>query len=234
MTNLVFASYFTGTKDPQRNTTWASTPKNLIPLIESVVDHKLVIFHDCFDEVPDFEHCSWVKANDDLTGVYSASVLRWFRYLRYLNELEQKPEKLFMVDSTDVIMLSNPFDQMVSDTLYCGDENKTTTGCGWLRRKASKFTAPDFYQVTQSHKHERLLNAGLVGGYIDICLEFLSLLTNYHLQYNTVTDASESMDMPGFNYTVWKHFASRLIHGHPVNTGFKDNQFDYTKWWKHK
>lgn len=234
MKNLIFASYFTGTKDPQRNKTWPSDSSSLLPLIESVANHQIVMFHDCFDSPPHITHCSWVRASDELTSVYTASVLRWFRYLEYLKQLDALPERLFMVDSTDVILLSDPFEAMQENILYCGDENKTTTGCGWLRRKAQRFIAPDFRQVTQRYKHEKLLNAGLVGGYVDICLEFLTLLTDYHREYNTVTDASESMDMPGFNYTVWKHFDTRLVHGDPVNTGFKDNQFDYTKWWKHK
>lgn len=233
---LVFASYFTGTQDPQRKKTWSDNPDNVDRLITSVVrrNQQIVIFHDCFFEAPRINGCQWIDARDSMTGVYTASVLRWFRYLHYLNQLEQKPEYLFMVDSTDVEMLSDPFPHLKDNILYCGDEAKSTIGCSWLKKKSARFTAPDYNQVLGPFNDSTLLNAGIVGGHINICLEFLNLLTDYHIKYNAVTDASESMDMPAFNYTILKHFSSRIVHGDPVNTRFKSNQWDHTKWWKHK
>ena len=236
MSNLVLASYFTGTKDPQRDIIWDSNPAPLMPLIDSVTAEgiDIVILHDCFDAVPSLPHCQWFRVDDDLTGVYSASVLRWFRYRSYLTALSTPPQQLFMVDSTDVIMLSNPFPHINPNTLYCGDEAKMAVGCKWLRKKARRFVAPDFNTVIEPFQHHRMLNAGLVGGDGPTCQQFLAYLTDYHRQYNTITDASDTLDMPAFNYTVWKHFSDRLVHGDPVNTEFTKNQVDRTRWWKHK
>jgi hypothetical protein len=136
-----------------------------------------------------------------------------------------------MVDSTDVEMLSDPFSVIKSDMLYAGDEYSKISS--WLSGRNSKFNPPDYNDIVDANKTELLLNAGVVGGNSSICMEFLSLLTSYHTTYNTA-GVQRSFDMPGFNYTIWKHFKDRLIHGDPVNTKFKKYEYDYTKWWKHK
>ena len=232
----VYASYFNSSPDPQGRGIWPSDVEKLLPLINSVVEknRKITIFHDCFENTPGIKNCTWVRIQDELVGEFTASALRWIRYHRYLQNLEQLPSALFMVDSTDVIMLNDPFDQLEDNTLYCGDEKNNKVENKWMRNREKRFEAPDYRQVIESVAQEQLLNAGICGGKIDICIEFLSYLAGYHLEYNKVSKSKVSVDMPAFNYTIWKHFKDRLVHGHPVNTRFKSYSMDMTKWWKHK
>jgi hypothetical protein len=232
----VFASYYNSSPDPQRKgLVWQSDVSQVMPLISSVVEknRNIKIFHDCFIHTPKIERCEWIKVSDDLTGQFTASALRWIRYLNYLKTLSVLPRSIFMVDSTDVIMLNDPFDQIESNKIYCGDESAKVEN-PWMRNREKRFEAPDYRQIIESAANEQLLNAGVCGGHIEICLEFLELLSNYHFQYNLISKDKVSVDMPAFNYTLWKHFRDRLIHGHPVNTRFKKEEFDMSKWWKHK
>lgn len=233
----VFASYFNSTPDPQRKgLTWDSEVSHVMKLIDSVVtkNRKIKIFHDCFVNPPKISNCEWIKISDDLSTEFTASTLRWIRYYNYLKERSILPESLFMVDSTDVIMINDPFELLENNKIYCGDESDRKVENQWMRNREKQFEAPDYRQIIEAVADEQLLNAGICGGHIGICIEFLELLSNYHFQYNKISKSRVSVDMPAFNYTLWKHFRGRLIHGHPINTRFKFYENDTTKWWKHK
>jgi hypothetical protein len=177
---VVLASYFNYTLDPNRKTRWDSNFFKLLPLIGSVVQHQvpIKIFHDCFENLPELPHCEWIRIDPD--DSYVPTVLRWFIYKDYLSS-HSEFEKVFMVDSTDVEMLCNPFDRMNQQTLYVGDEWNKTVDHPWLRNRSKIVAVPeDYYQIIDKYKDNTLLNAGLVGGERTVVLNFLEQLTQEH------------------------------------------------------
>lgn len=231
--NIVLATYLTHQKDPQRRRFWKKDHKDLLPLINSVTSKgvEIKIFHDCFDNPPKIERCGWIRVppNND----YLPTVSRWFEYLKYLKGLDQLPTAVFMVDSTDVEMLKNPFDEIEDGVLYCGCEQQNSTDNPYLRNKERYIKISDYKQEINKYNKETLLNAGICGGTSSIVIQFLTKLTEYHSQTSFKNPAT-SLDMPIFSYTARKHFTSALKYGDQVNTRFRKDERNNTSWWKHK
>lgn len=230
---LVLASYFNYVPDPQRGYTWGDEPpKRLFKLINSVISKgaSIKIFHNCFNETENNDTLEWIKITPDTN--YVPSVTRWFEYYKYLKEIEEMPESVFMVDSTDVKMLKNPFPHLQENFLYCGDEEKTVETT-YLSSKIPFIQLDDYSNIIQNNISHKLLNAGICGGKIDIVLEFLDKLTSCHkLTSNNLTDIS--LDMPVYNYVLLKYFKDSVKYGLQVNTPFKQNTHNEISWWKHK
>lgn len=229
--NLVFASYFNTNKDPQRDIYWENDYTPLLPLIESVTSNhiEIVIFHDCFVEVPDIELCTWVYVEPSVE--YVPSILRWFVYLDYLYKIEY--DNVFMVDSTDVILLKNPFEYIEQNLLYIGDEYNNTWNHPYLKNKEKYISINDYLSIKNQYIDEVLLNAGICGGNIKLIIPFLEQLTQYHTIISKDI-IKISLDMPIFNYTLRKHYNSILYTGSTVNTRFKEFETNDISWWKHK
>ena len=94
MIQTVLASYFTTIPDPLPNNRyrqhvlrdrinnkfWENNYCSLLPLIHSVIQNKaqILIFHDCFENMPKIPGCSWIKVDYDLQ--YAPTIYRWFVY----------------------------------------------------------------------------------------------------------------------------------------------------------
>jgi hypothetical protein len=228
----VLASFFNSSIDPQRNITWDRDVPKLMPLINSVTkqDIKIKIFHDCFDDVKNTPHCEWIKVEPK--PEYALTVARFFHQLEFLLTSSEEFEFVFMVDSTDVELLKNPFTEMKNDTLYSGDEVREVNNV-WMRRKERLLKIDDYNEVMSPHYKSALLNCGLCGGDRRTVVDFLELLTGYYNEYSSGV-VEETLAMPIYNYTIFKHFLSKVSHGAHVNTEFKKNQRNNTSWWKHK
>ena len=236
MKHLVLTSFFNTLVDPQRNTNWNSDIDRVMPLVNSVVNHNqsIRIHHDCFTNVTQTDNILWSKFAP--IGEFSPAVQRWFYYLEYLTTLKEKPEFVFMVDSTDVLMLSDPFTNMKPGTVYTGDEAKKTIHDKWMKEKLKKLPKSfrDEYWSLMSTlpKNNPQMNAGVFGADVNLAIEFLERLCNYHKQYSR--NEKTSFDMPVYNYTLVKHYRDKFQQGKPINTVFKGNEYDYSCWWKHK
>lgn len=243
MIQTVLASYFTSIPDPLPdniyrqhvfknqidNRFWSNDYSSLLPLIDSVINNKsrIIIFHDCFDRTPYINGCTWVKVS--YNKIYAPTIYRWFVYYDYLKK--NKYDNIFMVDSTDVIMLKNI--EIVKNILYCGTEyrDKFCT-IDQIIKKLQNITLPDFKDIFVKYNEHILLNAGIIGGTYDICFEFLEKLTYYH---NITSQNIEiSLDMPIFNYVLLKHFKDKLSFGSHVNTRFGKYEYNNISAWKHK
>jgi hypothetical protein len=230
--NYVFASFFNGKKCPQRNVQWSSDPKLLLPLIESVVDKSdatVVIFYDNLEYIPKIERCIFKKVN--ISNLYAVTVERWFHYLNEIN-CNNDITNLFMVDSTDVKMLNNPFINLAKDQIYCGSEYRWLVGDRWLKKRRKKFHIEDYLQVLEKNSNNTMLNAGIVGSDIKTATKFLEILTRLHRTHSQ--KIIKSLDMPIFNYTILKYFQKNYITGNQVHTPYKDNIKSGESWWKHK
>lgn len=234
MENVVFASYFNNVPDPQRDVIWNSQPDGLFPLINSVVNKniQIKIFHDCFNRPPVIENCDWIRVEG--TADYTPTVYRWIVYNNYLQRVKTKHEKIFCVDSTDVEMLSNPFSKIEKDTLYSGSEYKWKMRDKPLLKKKKKklFLAPDFMSIIENYSEQVMLNAGIIGGNVNIVYEFIEKVAGLHKKYSK--NLKLSADMPVFNYVALKYFNDKVVTGYPIHTPFTDYCYDYNCWWKHK
>lgn len=238
MKNFVLASYFNYTVDPQRkNVTWTSDINAVLNLVHSVTKHniEIKIFHNCFENTPKIAHCEFIKIIP--YQQYTPNVVRWIHYYEYLKNLELKPDKLFMVDSTDVEMLSNPFPNMKNDLIYTGSEYKKNMRDKWLYERIGHLSN-DFKNeykeliLNNTSENDVLINCGLFGTNIDLALKFLEKLVENHKkisQYDSI-----SLDTPMYIYTLLKHFKNNIVTGNFINTRFRKNEYTSSCWWKHK
>lgn len=227
--NVFITSYTTGTKDPQRNSYFESSKCVLYPLSKSI-DTNLIVLNDCFGE----EH----KEENIIYTPYKCTtnpyIQRWINIYNFLKG--KKYDKVFIVDGTDVKMLNSPWVKMSAGMLYVGDEKEKLSN-KWLR---SNHRSPIMNEFFDCIGDLPLLNAGIVGGNIEIVLEFLrKFLANMQeiesQAYFKKTEGIGSTDMALFNYTIYKDFKGRFSHGEQVNTPFKSYATESDlSWFAHK
>jgi len=231
MKNVVLASYFNTKNDPLRKTSWPSDVTQVKNLIDSVVDKNasIKLFHDCFENPPVIDNCEFIKVPFDEN--YSTNVYRWLVYLDHIKQ--NNYEKIFMVDSTDVVMQTFPFDHIKNDLLYIGSEFKKTIPHQYLNKRQHLFDIPDWTDVMEQHAKNPLLNCGICGGEVIIIKKFLKMLVESHTKQSY--GVKDSLDMPIFNYILYKYFSNQITTGEPVHTKFKRHETNNTScWWKHK
>lgn len=246
MIKTVFASYFCSTPDPifisnyrkhvvlddQKMGFWRGFWKNdytlILPLIKSVLKNgsNIVIFHDCFENIPTIDGCLWIRVDNN--GEYVPTIHRWFVYYEYLKK--HKFSNLFMVDSTDVLMLKNH--NINNNTLYCGSEFNNKFLCSYVEKKIKHIKILDFDKILDQYKDHTLLNAGIVGGDYNTCLNLLEKLTECHSQFSK--NIKISLDAPILNYIIFKYFKDNINYGHHINTRFCHNENNNISIWKHK
>jgi len=230
--NYVFASFLNKKNCPQRNIQWPSDYKLVLPLIKTVLKNsnaEIIIFHDNLQNVPNMPRCHFKQV--DISQKFAVTVERWFHYLHEIKNNE-KIENLFMVDSTDVLMLNNAFEAMKKNTLYCGSEYRWKVGDRWLKKRTKKFNIIDYNKIINENSNKTMLNAGIVGADRNTIITFLERLTSLHNIHSQ--DIILSLDMPIFNYTIFKFFKEFYETGSVVHTPYKDNITQSQSWWKHK
>jgi len=231
--NVILTSYFNYTADPQRGKRWQAQIEELMPLIKSCIKHKqhLIVFSDCFVDSVNSEYIKFEKSLPSKT--HSPNVYRWIVYQEWMQRNDF--DKCWMVDSTDVVLLKEPFKILEKGKLYCGDEIGMITDNSWMRKTQERFISniPDYRQIILRHKNEILINCGLVGGCSDVIEPLIDIWAGLHktktvgLRYST--------DMAIFNYVAHKHYNDVLVHGEAINTKFKHEELNNKKAiWKHK
>lgn len=230
--NIILTSYFNYSHDPQRGNTWQDEVKNLIPLINSCSNNKqrLIIFTNLNFDYFFSELVEFVLIDPSLT--HSPNDYRWIAYHNWMKQNEFK--NCWMVDSTDVTLLKNPFNIIKPNLLYCGDEFDMITDNKWMRSTQERFLKiKDYRKVISSFSNERLINCGLVGGSFKVIAKLLNYLVDIHK--SNPAGLNNATDMAAFNYVVRKYFNYILIHGEQINTKFKHFETDNkTAIWKHK
>jgi glycosyltransferase involved in cell wall biosynthesis len=232
--NVILTCFFTKVKDTQReNEAPMKADKGLLkPLIDSMKGQRIIVLTDCFkNEMED--GAEYVEVETSLNNVYFQ---RWVNYYQYLLQNKEKINQVFIVDGTDVQMLNNPFLSMEAGKLYVGDEAEKT-GCEWLEKYHPHKMIQEFIK---QNENKVLLNAGLIGGDIEVIMSFINKFLAFYFQsvsdsyfYKDRPDAGV-FDMGLFNYIARTHFADRLVHGTQVNTVFKAEKANNVSWFKHK
>lgn len=214
--NLVLASYFNTIKDPQRDIYWEADPKLLDPLIESLQGQKLILFTDCLAiNNPNVEVIQ-VKAERN------PYFQRWFTYYDYL--LKSEAKLVFCVDSTDVVMLHDPFTEIDNQHIYVGDEREKL-GNNWVSEHH-----PVLGNVFGGSQLP-LLNLGVLGGSPSL---LIPLMFDFKVLYMMFGEALGQTDMAAFNLLLHTKYKDIVVHGAPVNTQFKKFETETLAYWQHK
>lgn len=230
--NIILTSYFNYSPDPQRKKRWSAQIDELMPLINSCIynKQKLIIFNDCFVDSVNSPYVEFIKTLPSKT--HSPNVYRWIVYWEWMQKNEF--DKIWMVDSTDVELLKEPFKIIEPNKLYCGDEFGMVTDNKWMRTTQERwFKIADYRQIISKHATEILINCGIVGGSFETIYQLIDMWANIH-KTKTV-GLMHSTDMAIFNYVARKYFNDQLVHGDKINTKFKYFETkNKTAIWKHK
>jgi glycosyltransferase involved in cell wall biosynthesis len=226
--NVVLTSYFNYSADTQRKHTWSSDIEKLRPLLDSLKGIKVKVFHNCFEE-PDTDDVEFIKIDPSVS--HSPNVYRWIVYYDYLRK--NRFEKIWMVDSTDVECLRDPF-EMDEGLVYCGNEHSMMVDNQWMRNTQERFVKgiSDYRRIISINARKTLINCGLVGGCFPVVMDLLSIWSDLHSRYTA--GLLHSTDMAVFNYVIWKHFYNRMVTGEKINTRFKRFEKNEISWWRHK
>lgn len=222
--DIVITTVFTTVADPQRGQKWSWDSSIIKELAESCLRHgaKLIVLNDVL-RIKHDANAEYVYCHASINPYFQ----RWVSIQQYLMQNKDRIGKVFCVDASDVVMLRNPFHEMLPGVLYTGDEQEIT-GCEWLKNHHPNKIVQEYIKV---NANKQLLNAGLCGGDVDTVLNFIHALTDFYFTEISKEDGRDSTDMGTFNL-----IASRFnpVHGTQVNTIFKANQVNKISWFKHK
>ncbi len=243
--NFVLASQISGVYDVNRNETlnhddfgitkeWAESLKTQ--------DLNGVLFHNGFSDSTVSKnqkaHLKFEKVEHNTN--YNPNVFRYFIYKNFLEQHRENINSVFLTDVSDVVAVKNPFIQPLfinnSQAIFSGDEPKPLMN-EWMLEHSAHFrkNIPDFDKYEDKFKNASLLNCGIIGGKTRVILEFLERICEIHQTFNQNTTSAYTGDMGAFNYVIRSHFNTRIIHGFPVNTVFKEYQEERKDcWFRHK
>ena len=220
--NILMCMYVVGGYDAQRGIYWKANIEDLMPLINSLNGQRLIVLNNCFEEGLKIGSAEFVRIRNDREP-YRAS---WYLYRDYLKE-HKEIDYVWHIDSTDVVLINNPFKEMSIGKIYVGSEEQVV-GCNWIRRTT---TTPVLLSFIQTYRNRTLLNAGLLGGSRKDVLQFCSDMCQLY-----DGDCNDEMtNMPIFNYLAYRKYRSQIEFGSHINTKFKEYEYDNKfAWFRHK
>lgn len=235
----------TGVYDVNRNTKLEVDDfKLVIEWVTSINNAGLqaIIFHNCFStttqEKYQNENLIFIQVDGDSS--LSPNAYRYFHYLNFLKENKEQITDVFVTDIVDVVLVNNPFTtslfQQNNTTIFCGDEPKLLDD-EWMKAHSTHLRSNinDYETYENKNAKEVLLNCGIIGGKVELMIEFLEKLCHLHKTYNSHNKTAYTGDMGAFNYIMRTVFSNQIIHGSPINTVFKEYQINRKDcWFRHK
>jgi hypothetical protein len=258
LNEVIVTCYFTLKSDPQtgekRN---KSDFKYIQPWYDSILNLRLngIILHDGLEESfiqkyqtekIQFRYCEM--------GNYSIFEERWFLYHLLISKLE-KLKNIFLTDSNDVFIHSNPFKQFNDQhKLNVGRDNANRIkDSGWLLEELGDYIQESNFKVPASYFYQNVYNAGVVGGSSKVMFFLTAKMVELMMQ----ASSNKHKDMTILNLVIHKHFLPKLntrnldrklvdtlddsessnrniVTGFPFNSGFKDFDFDSKAVFVHK
>jgi len=243
--NIIMACFFTGVFDVNGDVTYADDDIDKIKeWMDSIINLRLsgIVFHNAFSDkrVNEFEneYIKFIKV-EECKGFYP-SAYRYFVYRDFLQKYSSEFSNVFITDILDVVVLKNPFIQELylsnRNNFFCGDE-LTTADCEWMRNHNAHLRKkiPDYLYYEDKYRNHTLLNAGIIGGSINLMKPLIEEMASIHEQYNYDNNINYTGDMGVVNYLLRKKYNNRLIHGDPVNTKYKFFEIERNDcWFRHK
>lgn len=232
---LFLTAYFTTLPDPQRpGYKWDFDPKQLEQYTRSISlitpeGTDMVILNDV-DQYTLGPFTAFHHVQVSINPYFQ----RWISYYEYLIKHRDEISWVFMTDCTDVELLKMPDPER--GKIYVGDEPDLIGKSQWLQYHHKH---PDLVKFYTSHRQKQMVNAGILGGYIEDVLPFIrAIIDTYTRMMHESTHSRVAgpgmTDMAVFNYVAYTRFADKISHGRHVNTTFKANERNDVSWWKHK
>ncbi|WP_049294045.1 glycosyltransferase family 2 protein [Franconibacter helveticus] len=228
--NLVITTLLTSQPDPQRGGKMKPDPQTLQAWADSISGALPIVLADELKESPTGAGLYEVPPVD--TSPYFARWLHIYQFLRAHPEYHL----VWCTDGTDVEMLREPWAEMETGKIYVGSEHKTYAD-EWMQANHHGKAYSDFLE---QHRHEPLLNAGLLGGSREDVMEFAHRIIRQHYLieshrfWKMETAPATLVDMGAFGIAA-KSFGDRVVTGPRVHTIFKtDGIGKEVAWWKHK
>lgn len=212
--DVVIACYFAGVMDVQRGSAWSADYQAIRKLQRSVEAQgiEFVLIHNCFD-LP-----------NRVTISSSPYFERWLKEWQYLRD-RRDIRNVFVVDATDVDMISNPFPLLTDGKLYIGDETGNLAN-PWL---LSRHVEPTVNNYLRNNANLPLLNCGVVGGSRKLVMELCRDIYLYHIGH-----PQDQTEMGVFNMLCHTKYAKVIEYGRHVTSLFKKYEQDPDSWWRHK
>ena len=228
--DVVITTLLTSQPDPQRNVKMKASTELLSLWAKSISGAVAIVLADELKEPPTGAHIVEVPGIE--MSPYFARWLHIFQYLRAHPEYRY----VWCTDGTDVEMLREPWAEMEPGKIYVGSEHKMYAD-EWMQANHHGKAYSDFLE---QHRHEPLLNAGLLGGSREDVMEFAHriirqyYLIESHRFWKMETTPATLVDMGAFGIAA-KSFGDRVVTGPRVHTIFKtDGIGKEVAWWKHK
>lgn len=231
---LFLTAYFTTIPDPQR----PNEPMRgfFTPDFSNYAGSIIAQKSDCIilidNPVPDMD-TAYVKLKTTQVSI-NPYFQRWISYYEYLIKHKNEISWVFMTDCTDVELLNMPVPER--GKIYVGDEPGIIGGSQWLHYHHRH---PDLILFYRQYGRVHMVNAGILGGYIDDVLPFVRAIidTYSRMSHDSMvrrTNGPGMTDMGIFNYVAHTMFPDKISHGKHVNTTFKANERNDISWFKHK
>lgn len=239
------ACLITGVYDVNRNT---KLEKDNFELVKdwvtsiNIAGLQGILFHNCFSITTQEKHQNenLIFIRVDQNNAFSPNTFRYFLYLDFLIKNSSKIIDVFLTDISDVVLVNNPFItplfQKNTNSLFCGDESKSLDD-EWMQAHSTHLrnNIEDFKAYEDKCAKEVLLNCGILGGKVELVIDFLEKLCHLHKTYNRNNKTAYTGDMGAFNYIMRTVYNAQLMHGAPINTVFKAYQSERTDcWFRHK
>lgn len=229
--NFIASSLFTTCIDPLTNKKWNPSLNIAQNWYESgleVVDKntKLLIFYDelepSFMDIYNNPSIIFIKVED--CNQYNPYDYRWLIYHNFITHNREQIDNIFFTDISDVIIRKNPFHFIQKGYIYAGDEYFHPWENWWALERNPYYNKKisDFNDIYEKNKSNVFLNAGIIGGDINVISAFLDKMKGY--TELTLNKPYDTTDMVLFNFVLSKYFYSNLKHGEPINSKFKLNE----------
>lgn len=229
--DAVLTTLLTSETDPQRGIKWDPDPGKVQAWASSIRGARAVVLADELTTPPAGAHLAPVPAVT--MNVY------YRRWLHIYQHLRDHPEYRFVwaTDGSDVEMLHEPWAHMEPGVMYVGSEAKTYDDEWAFRNHPAKV----FQDFLEQHRHDTMLNAGLLGGTREDVMAFAHAIVRvyYDLEaerfWGNEAAGLEVGDMLAFGIVAHTpRFAGRIVTGPRVHTVFRAEERTPWAWWKHR
>jgi len=228
--NAVITTFLTAYPDPQRKKRLDVNPELLNEWSGSIRGGFAIVLADQLKTAP--KEAQLFPVAEVNMNVY---FLRWLHVWQFLRA-HPEINKVWVTDGTDVEMLRQPWDEMVPGKIYVGSEPKTYNDT-WASQNHPE---PIYQDFISAHRHDTMLNAGLLGGSREDVMMFAhSILRIYsNVESTNFWDKRKKAvsvgDMMAFGMVSYRHI-DRIVTGPAVHTVFKTNGLGKEfALWRHK
>lgn len=227
--DVVITTLLTSQPDPQRGKKWPAESKTLQAWASSIKGGKAVVLADELTTPPKGAELVPVPTVD--MNVY------YRRWLHIYQHLRDHPEygNVWCTDGSDVEMLQQPWADMEPGKVYVGSEPKTYDDEWAIKNHPARV----FQEFLTEHRHDTMLNAGILGGTREDVMGFAHrILRVYYLKQSRRFWKQETSpvgvgDMIAFGIAAHA-IPDRIVTGPRVNTTFRAEERTPWAWWKHR